>query len=227
MNAVVQRRLWLTAGWLAVAYIVVTFAGSAFQAQVTVGDKPSKVASGLVTSSMAKNFVGGYIELLATLIFLVTALLFARLLRGEGEVGGWLSSCMSGAAVVVVAVTIATGFAAGAAALYDGHHGASLATVTTVNDIRGFGFALSGAAAGVFVLAASAASQRSRLLPRWFVYAGYVVGVVCIAAVPVVRGGAVQLMLWYVWLVVLGVIALRRAGRGAVVAAPAAGSVPA
>jgi len=225
--AAVTRRLWLTAGWLMIACVVVTFGGAVFQSQVTTGAKPSAVTSALVTSSMAKAFTGGYLELLATLIFLVAALLLAQLLRGHGELGGWLASCMSGAAVAYTAVTIATGLAAGAAALYEGHHGAALTTVTTVNDIRGFGFALSGGVAGLFVLAASAAGQSSRALPRGLAYAGYAIGLVCIAGVPAVRAGAPQTLLWYAWLVVVGVIALRRARRGAsvVVSSPAAVSV--
>lgn len=208
-----RRRLWISAGWLTIGYVVLTFVGAVFQKQVTLGDKPSTVAKALVTSSMAKGFTGGYIELIATFVFLVTALLLARLLRGDGDVSGWLATCMGGAAVAYVAVQIATGAAAGAAALYNGHHGAPLATVTTVDDIRNFGFSLSGGIAGVFVLAASGAAQVTGLLPRWLVYAGYVVGVICIAAVPAVKSGAPQTLLWFAWLVVTGVVTLRQAGR--------------
>ena len=203
------RRLWLTAGWLTIGYVVLTFVGAVFQPNVTLGDKQSHIVSGLVTSSMTKVFTGGYIEFIAGLIFLVAALLVAQLLRGAGDLGGWLSSCMTGAAIVYTAVGLATGSAAGAAALYNAHHGAPLAVVTTVNDIRNIGFTLSGGVAGVLMLAIAGAGQVTRLLPRWFVYTGYVVGAVMIVAVPAARAGAPQTLLWYAWLVVLGVIALR------------------
>ena len=203
------RRLWLTAGWLTIVYVVLTFVGAVFQPNVTLGDKQSHIVSGLVTSSMTKVFTGGYIEFIAGLIFLVAALLVAQLLRGAGDLGGWLSSCMTGAAIVYTAVGLATGSAAGAAALYNGHHGAPLAVVTTVNDIRNIGFTLSGGVAGMLTLAIAGAGQATRLLPRWFVYAGYAVGVVLILAVPAARTGAPQTLLWYAWLVALGVIALR------------------
>ena len=49
------------------------------------------------------------------------------------------------------------GLAAGAAALYDGHHGAPLATITTVNDVRNFAFFLSIGVLGVFTLAVAGA----------------------------------------------------------------------
>ena len=79
-----------------------------------------------------------------------------------------MSSCLAGLAVTHVAVTFATAGAAGAAALYDGHHGVPLGTVTAINDIRNIGYSLAGGAAGVYVLEASAAGQLARTLPRWF-----------------------------------------------------------
>jgi hypothetical protein len=142
------------------------------------------------------------------------------LLRGSGDLPGWLSSVIGGAAVVYTASGV-LGAAAGAAAVYDGHHGASLAIVTTVNDIRNIAFSLSGGFAGVLTLAAGGAGQATRLLPRWFCYAAYAVGVVLIAAVPAVKAGAPQTLLWFVWLVALGVIALRLPRRGVVPATAA------
>lgn len=228
MTTIVNRRLWQTAGCLAIASIVLTFVGNAFEHSLMLGDKPSAATAALIHSSMAKNFAGGYVELLSFLVFLVGALLLARLLRGKDEVGAWLSSCMTASATVYVAVTIATGFAAGAAALYDGHHGASLATATTVNDIRNFGFLLCSAVVGIFVLATAAAAHRTGLLPRWIYYTGYAVGILAIAAVPASRTGVANLttMLWFVWFVALGVVALRQ-GRRTAPALPPAASVPA
>jgi hypothetical protein len=205
------RRLWLTAGWLLVAYVVLTFVAVVFQPQLTLGSSSADATKALVTSSLSKTYTGYYIEFIAALVFLVGMLLFARLLRGEGETTGWLSSCIAATAVVYVAISGATGGAAGAAALYDGHHGASLATVTTVNDIRNIGFAISGGIAGVLMLAASLSGRLTRLFPKWFSYAGYVVGVVCLAGVPLVKSGAPQTMLWFVWLLVAGILALRQA----------------
>lgn len=226
VTGAVQRRLWLTAGWLAIAYVVVTFAVSAAYTSTTtgLGDGPAKVSKALVTSSMTTGFAGAYGELVATLIFLVGALLAARLLRGDGEVTGWLSSCMSGAAVTYVAVLVTTG-AASAAALYDGHHGIAVAALTPSATQGNLGYGLSGVAAGVYVLAASGAGHLTRLLPRWFAIVGYIVGVVSLGSVLTVRAGTPTMILWYLWLVVLGVLALRRAGRTATV--PVAAGVPA
>jgi hypothetical protein len=192
-----------------------------------LGDKASKATSALVTSSMTKSFAGGYVELLAFLIFLAGATLLAQLLRSDDEIGSWLSSLMTGSGVICVAVTIATSFAAGAAAVYDGHHGASLATVTAVNDIRNIGFVLSGAVIGVFIVSVSVAVHRSGLPSRWLAYAGYVIGALSIVGVPAARTGFTNLttMLWFVWFVALGVTALRQARRASATTEPAPSAV--
>ena len=205
------RRLWLTAGWLMLAYVALTFAG-VFGDNTTIGDSKSHTTQALVTSSMTKSLASGYLEFIAGLVFLAGALLVARLLRGTGELPGWLSSTISAAAIVYTAVGIA-GAAAGAAAVYDGHHGAPLAVVTTVNDIRNVAFSIGGGVAGLMALATAGAGQATKLLPRWFCYAGYAVGLVMIAAVPAAKSGAPQVLLWFVWLVGLGVLALRMARR--------------
>lgn len=210
-----QRRLWIAAGSMMIAYIVLSFVGVTQEHSLMLGDKPSKAASALVHSSMSKNFAGGYIEYLATLVFLVGGLLVARLLKGAGALGDWLSSCIAASAVVYTAVTIAVSFSAGAAALYDGHHGATLATATAINDIRNFGFFLSGGVAGVFALGVAAAAWVTKALPRWVSYAGAVIGTLEIAAVPAARTGFINAttLLGFAWLVALGVAALRQSRR--------------
>lgn len=203
-----NNRLWKVAGGLVLAHVVLVFGGFALQKSPLLGDSTRHVTAALVDSSMTKVFTGGYIEYLGVLVFLVAGTLLARLLRGTGEISGWLSSTVAAAAVSYTAVALASGFAAGAAALYNGHHGASLETITTVNDVRNFAFFLSIGLLGVFALAVAGAIQATGLLPRWLAYTGYVVGALNIAAVPAVARDEVGL-LWFLWFVTLGAVALR------------------
>lgn len=228
VDETVRRRLWLTAGWLSITYVVLTFAVSpAYTSIVTgLGESPSKVAKALVSSSTTTGFAGAYGELIAALVFLVGGSLIAQLLPGSGVLARWLASCMTGAAVSYVAILVATG-AASVAALYSGHHGVSVDSLTSVAAVGNLGFSLSGAAAGVFVLAASAAGHTSRLLPRWFAVAGYFVGAACLTAVLAARGGAPQMLLWYLWLVGFGVLAMRRARQAVPLPGGVAAGVPA
>ncbi len=222
-SALAQRRLWVTAGCLSIGYVVLTFAGVVFQYTLQLGQSPREGVKQLVETSLTRNYVGGYIEYVAALVLLVAMLLFARLLRGETETTGWLSSCMSGAAIANVAVTIAAA-AAGAAALYGAHHGASLSTATTVNNVRNFAFFLTGGLTGVFMISAAVAGRATGLLPRWVSYSGIAIGAFGILAVMGARIGLqnVSTLLWFAWLVALSVTALRtgRATRAAIPASP-------
>lgn len=222
----VTPRLWRVAGALLIGYIVLTFAGVALQPAVMLGDGPGKVADAYVSSSMTKAFTGGYIELVATLLFLVGALLLARLLREPGVAGEWLSSCIATGAAIAVASTLAIGFPAGAAALYDGHHGAPIATITAVNDIRNFAFFVSGGAQALFVLGVAAAVWTTGRLPRWVAYSGLVVGILYVVTIPAARTGVINVatLLGFAWIVAVAVSALRTSGRSAV---PASRSVAA
>jgi hypothetical protein len=116
---------------------------------------------------------------------------------------------------VFTAITIAVSFSAGAAALYNGHHGATLATATAINDIRNFGFFLSGGVAGVFALGVAGAARVTKALPRWVSYTGLVIGTLQIAAVPAARTGFINAttLLGFAWVVALGVAALRQSRR--------------
>jgi hypothetical protein len=204
-------RLWRLAGGLVFAHIVLMFGGLAVEQTPLLGASAADTTAALVRSPLSTVYAGGYVEYLGFLVFLIGALLLARLLRGTSEISGWLAACIGGTAITYTAVTVATGFAAGAAALYHGHHGAPLTTITTVNDVRNFAFFLSVGVLGVFTLAVAGAVHATRLLPRWLAYTGYVVGVVSIAAVPAARVGAIDSanLLWLVWFLALGVAALR------------------
>jgi hypothetical protein len=204
-------RLWRIAGALALAHVVLLFAGVALEKSPLLGDTRAHVEAALVRSSMATVFTGGFLQYLAVLVFLAGAMLLARLLRGTSETSAWLASSAGAAAVTYVAVTVATGFAAGAAALYGGHHGAPLATLTTVNDVRNFGFFLSLGVLGVFTLAVAGAVRTSGALPRWVAYTGYLVGTLCLVAIPAQPWDAVNVVNlgWLVWFLAVGIVALR------------------
>jgi hypothetical protein len=208
---VVPTRLWRIAGALAITHIVFVFAGVAFERSPELGAAADTTEAALVHSSLPTVFAGGYVEYLGFLVFLAAALLLSRLLRDTGPTAGWLSACIAGAAVTFTAVTFATGMAAGAAALYDGHRGVSLEVVTSVNDIRIFAFYLSAGVLGFFTLAVAAAIRVTAALPRWLSWTGFVVGVLGVASPALQAWDAVNIvsMLWFAWFLALGVVGLR------------------
>jgi hypothetical protein len=215
MSTTTYRRLWRTAGGLTLGWLVLTFAGTAGQPQVLLGDPAAKVRDSIIGADMTKAFGGGYVEFLGVLALFVAGTLYAALLRADGPVGQWLSSLTVGSLVAHVASIAAVGFPAGAAALYDGHHGASIETVTTVNDIRNFAFFLSGGLLALFVIGIASSVLVTQRLPRWVAMSGFAVAALELCTIPAAAHGVFQLatMASFAWLLALGIAALRQAGR--------------
>lgn len=219
-------RLWRLAGILAIAHIVVMFGSYALQKVAPLNADPATVTADHVTWSMTKGFTGGYLTMISYLLLLLGATLFARLLRSATDLSSWLTGTMTAAAAVFVAVTFSAMADLGAA-LYDGHHGASLETVTALDHTHWFGIFLATAALGVFTAATGAAILESRALPRWVGYFGTVVGVISIVSVAGGGAGAVDTvtLLWTLWFICLAVSCLRRAEHhGAPAGGPSAES---
>jgi hypothetical protein len=208
----VTPRLWRVAGGLALAHVVLTLGGLSLEVTPELGAPVAGNADAFVHSSLSTVLTGGGIEYLGFLVFLGGVLLFAQLLRTDGVTSAWLTSCLTGFAVTYTAVSLAAGFPPGAAALYDGHRGGvPLATLTAINDVRNFAFYLSVGALGVATMALAGSIHLTRRLPHWIATSGYVVGGLCLLAVPLQPFGAVDYatLLWLVWFVALGGAAVR------------------
>jgi hypothetical protein len=197
-------------GWLVIAHLVLMFASFSLQRVSPLGAKPATVIADHVTWSMTKGFTGGYLTSLSFLVFLLAATLLARLLRGDTEIAGWLSSTIAASGSIYVAVTFSSLSNLGAA-LYDGHTGAPLSTVTALDHVHWFGVFLATEVLGVFILAVAAAVRATGLLPRWVAYSGFLVGAVCIAAVAGAGSGLVDAatVVWVLWLAGLAIAAFR------------------
>jgi hypothetical protein len=212
-----STRLWRAAGWLALAHIATMLGGFAVEKVAPLGAKPSAVASAYVTWPTGKALVGSYVAGTGFLLFLLVATLLGRLLRGEGDTSAWLSSVVAASGCVYVAITLATAFALSSAALYAGHHGATLATVSALGDAHWFAVFFATAVLGLFTLTVAAAVYATGALPRWVSYGGFAAGVAClVGAIPGAREAFVDdaTLVWMVWYVGLAVAALRRP-RGA------------
>jgi len=213
-----SRRLWRVVGVLAIVHVVSLLASYALQKVADLGAKPSVVASAFVSFSTGKGFAGEYLTCLSLLVFLFAAMLLARLVRGGSELSGWLASVVGALGAIYVAVSLASYLPALGAALYDGHHGAPLATVATLDHLHWFGAFVSTAVLGAFTLAAAATIRVSGVLPAWLGYSGMVVGALCLAAgegAHLSLNGAASIA-WAAWFVLLGVAALRGPRREAV-----------
>jgi hypothetical protein len=103
---------------------------------------------------------------------------------------------------------------AGAAAIYDGHHGADLHTALMVSDVRIFAYILSLLVLGLQAVALGIAARADGFSPRWVGIGGIVVGVLLALSVAGAGQGLHDYasMLWMIWWVGLGVMMIRNAG---------------
>ena len=219
----VSGRLWRVVAVLAIVHVVLMFGSFSLQRVAPLGAAESTVTADHVTWPMGKGFTGGYLTCLSFLVFLLVATLLARLLRGDSEASGWAASVIAGAGSVYVAVTLTGALANLGAALYDGHRGAPLTTVTALDHVHWFAAFLATAVLGLFTLAVAAAVHLTAALPRWVAFTGYVVGAVAVCWVPGAAKGLVDTatLVWVVWFIAPAVAASRRSGHAVVVAGAA------
>jgi hypothetical protein len=209
---VMQGRLWRVFGILAIGHVVLMFGGLLLEGMLPqLGSSKADAVKGLVDGGMTARFAGGYVEALSMIVFLVGALLLGRLLRGRTDISAWLASCTVATAAITAGSALIVGFPAGAAAIYGGHHGADLGTITTMNDLRNFAFFLAVAVQGVFAVCASAGILATRTLGPWLGWGGIAVGAVSLVSVAGAGDGAHNFgnLALLAWWVVLGVAALR------------------
>jgi hypothetical protein len=205
--------LWRVAGGLAIAHVVLLLAGFSQVRSSALGDSSSVARHGLVESNLARTMAGGYVE---SLSFVVLLPVFAFLVHAVGTrtaVGRWAASTSLIAGVCFVAITLAAGMAAGAAAVYGSHHGGDLATAVMVSDIRDFAYALSMLVLGLQAIALGVAAHSDRFSPRWTGVGGVVVGILLMAGTAGARLGLPDYasLIWMVWWIGVAIALIRNA----------------
>jgi hypothetical protein len=212
----ISPTMWRVAGGLALAHVVVLFAGFSQEKSVVLTDGPHTVARVYGSGSLGRIFTGGYVESLSFLVLLPALVFLARAFGRRDEAARWASQTALGAGVVFIANTLTVGMPAGAAAVYGAHHGlADSGTLAVVNDVRNFAFYLSLVTLGAAALCLGIAALRDGVMTRWVGWGGVLVGTLLLLG-PVGQRWADTInttsMLWMVWWVGVGICLIRRAG---------------
>lgn len=203
--------LWRAAGALALAHVVLMLVGVITMGTPTVHEGQEGIEHSYVDGSLVRIFTGGYVETIA-FVLLVPVLVFLGRAFGRGEGAAWASRSAAAAGLTYVAVVVAAGFAAGAAAAWGAADGLDLQTALAVNNIRNFGYFLSLAFLGAHAIGLGIAALADGLMSRWVGWGGVVTGTVLVAAVPAASVGIQDYatIVWLVWWVGLAVLMLRR-----------------
>jgi hypothetical protein len=207
--------LWRVAGGLAIAHVVLLFAGFSQEKSPILGDSPEVVQRIFTEADLNHVLVGGYVESLSFVVLLPVLVFLARNLGVRTETGRWASQTACAAGLCYVAVTLATGMAAGAAALWGAHHGVQDApTVALMNTLRDFAFFLSLLVLGVQAMATGVAALSDRAMRRWVGWGGVGVGIALVLGVGaqgVTDAANLSSMLWMFWWVGVGISLIRYA----------------
>lgn len=206
-----DARTWRWAGGLALAHIVLLFAGFSQEVASQKGDSPAEVQHAYGAANITRVFAGGYVEAMAFVVLVPALVLVARLFGRRTETGRIAAQSFLALGLVYVASTLAIGFPPGAAAMHAAHHGVAADTIATVNDLRNYGYVLQVAVVLAMTLALGVAALSERIHVRWVGWLGIVVGGVGLVLTPFAHNaiGMVQI----VWWVGLGVLCLRGAPR--------------
>jgi hypothetical protein len=203
--------LWRVAGGLALAHIVLMFAGFS---QEVVTEHSTPIGDFVRTiggASLTRTYVGGYIEALAFLVLVPALVLVARLVGRRTELGRISATTFLALGSAYVASTLAVGFPPGAAAMYGLQHGADPRSASMMMDLRNFGFFLQVAMSCAMALALGVAALADRTHVRWVGWGGVALGVVGLALTPFAHN--VISMAWVVWWVGVAVLLLRGPGN--------------
>ncbi|HEY2315540.1 MAG TPA: hypothetical protein VGH96_18165 [Streptosporangiaceae bacterium] len=217
-----MKRLWRTAGAFCIAYVVLLLAGYSQQRSPAFGASPRSIVSLYSSVPAGKMYAGAVLVTAASLALLTAFTLIARLLRGQTDTSGWFSALIIAATTAAAAVTLVGSYGGAFAAYYGATHGFGADTVAGLNMISKFSDLIAMGASGLSALAVGGAGLASGRLPRWTAWISIVVGLVGIVS----GTGPAQLnlgtLVWFAWVIMLGVVLLRGKARRA----PAVGDGP-
>lgn len=203
---------------LGVASIVLMATGFAIAAytETTIGSSESEIVSFYTEAGLARTLTGGVIEILGILLFLAFAAMLTSRVQGTASADALLAPTARMAATVYVAICLAPGMSAGAAALWLAHHGTTDgAALVALNDLRSLSYFIALLPFAVFLVAVGAAARTTRSLPGWACGSAMAIGVALAASVPFAAAGVPDMvgLVGLLWVLAVSVVLLRRPGR--------------
>lgn len=207
----IPRRLWQIAGTLAIAHVVLIPIGIALQGSPLLSEGREGIVESYVEGDLTRTFTGGILEAFAFLLLVPALVFLARAYGRRTEAGGWAAQTGLMCGLGYVVVTFAVGFPAGAAAMYGAQHGLDVDAAFALNNVRIFGYFLSLLLLGGSTLGIAISALADGLHRRWVGGFGIATGLALLASTPLAGIGQQDwgTLVWMVWFVGVGVLALR------------------
>jgi hypothetical protein len=218
-TSVGSTRSGLRAGGIAAIVFAVLFVvGFLFVSDTPDGDESNlKWLRYYADSDNRRMIVIGAIVLaLAAVAFLVFLGVLRERLRGAATGAEWVGTTAFASGLLFVAMlavaALGTGSVSASVEFGDAPVVRDADVLRTFESLGIGALVLFGAAAaGLLIITTSIAGGRAALLPRWLVIAGYIAGVI------VLLGGLffIPLVLFVLWMLVVGIVMLRGSGAAA------------
>ena len=213
------------AGALGLAHVVLLAAGLVLSGGGALLEEGRAGIERAYSSGDLTRILGGwFVESVGFVLLVPVAVFLSRHLGRSSEVGRWASRTGLVLGGIYVAITLAVGFPAGAAAAYGVQHGLDVDTAAALNSMRVFAYLLSLLCLGAYVICIAVSARADGFSPRFIGWLGLVTGVSLVAAAPLAVFSLQDLptLLYFVWWVGLCVALLRgrkaapgRVGRSA------------
>jgi hypothetical protein len=153
-----------------IAAVVLVVAGFALAAatEATMTSPEADVVAFYREAPFVRTVVGGLLETTG----LVLLLAFGAALADRLRPAGWPAATARSALTAYVAICVAPGMSAGAAALWLAHSGTTdPAVLTALNTLRSLSYFLSLVPMALFLACTGVAALRTATLPRWLCWA--------------------------------------------------------
>jgi len=201
----------VTGGALALTHVVLVVAGVLIQGTPNLREGEAGIQASYVGGDKTRIFTGGYLEVIAFMCLIPAVIFLGRAVGTRSEAARWAAQTGAAFGVAYVALTVGTGFAPGAAALWGAQNGLDPTTALVVNNVRNFAYYLGLAVLGAHALCVGAAALADRWSPRAVGWGGVLVGVLLLVSVPFAGYDAVDpaSVVWLVWWCALSVQLLR------------------
>ena len=204
------------AGVLGLVHVVLLIGGLAISGGgALLEDGAAGIEAAYVDGNLTTIFGGWFVESIGFVLLVPVAVFLGRYLGQSSPIGRWAARSGTVLAGVYVAITLAVGFPAGAAAAYGVQNGLDLDAAAALNSMRVFAYLLSLLCLGAYVVCIAVSALADGFSPRFVGGLGLVTGACLVAAGPLAALALqdIPTLLYFAWWVGLCVILLR--GRGA------------
>jgi hypothetical protein len=200
------------AGALGLAHVVLLVGGLVLSGGgALIEEGAAGVERAYVDGSLTTILTGWFLESVGFVLLVPVAVFLASCVGRSTPTGRWAARTGLVLAGTYVAITLAVGFPAGAAAAYGAQHGLDVGVAAALNSMRVFAYLLSLLCLGAYVVCLAIGALADGFSRRFVGGLGLVTGAAVMASGPLWTLGMQDLptLLYLVWWVGLCVILLR------------------